>query len=106
MKQIIDGKTYNTETATVVGTVRSKGVLSYDDFRRYLATLYKTPKGRFFVFGEGGPMTIFARPCGNGTIGGSGFVALEPEEALELAESAGIDADTIAEHFGDLIEDA
>lgn len=102
MKQVIDGLTYNTETAQEVGSWDNG--LGRNDFNNCSETLYKTKNGRFFLAGEGGPMTRWSQPAGNMTSGGSGIQALTPEEALIWCEQHGIDADTIAEHFD--VEDA
>ena len=51
-------------------------------------------------------MTRWARSTGqNSWGGGEGIVEMTPEEALAWAEQE-LGADTIEEHFADLIEDA
>ena len=105
MKQIIDGKVYNTETATEVGAEYSNG-LGCSDFRNVTAQLYKTKNGRFFLAGEGGAMSIFSQPCGNMTGGGEGIIAMTKEEALEWAETHEVGPDDIEKHFSDIIEEA
>jgi hypothetical protein len=97
VKKVINGKVYNTETATQIGTDSYNG--STSDFQWWDETLYKTKKGQFFLSGEGGPMSRWSRSCGNNsTSGGSDIVLLSDAEALEWAE-AHMDADEIAEHF-------
>lgn len=103
-KQIINGLTYNTETATEICEIGNG--LSVTDFAHCTGTLYRTKKGRYFVEGYGGPMSMFACSTGRNSWSGSGgILAFSPEEALNLAE-ANADAETIEEHFPDLIEDA
>lgn len=98
MKKVIDGKVYNTETATRIAGDNSSyypGDFQYED-----TDLYKTKKGAFFLAGEGGPMSRWAEPLGNnGRTGGSGIEPLSLEEARAWCEANDVDADVIAEHF-------
>ena len=103
MKKIIDGLRYDTGNAIEIGSY-ANGFGS--DFRSWAATLYRTPRsGRYFLAGEGGPMTRFARSVGNMTGGGDGLFPMTKEEALAWAEQY-LDADEIEQHFGDAIQDA
>jgi len=98
MKKVIDGKMYNTETAQEIGTKSSDE--GKNDFHYFDEALYKTPRGRFFLAGEGGAMTKYAQSCGgNAYCGGSGIIPLTETEALSWAESSDMDADEIAEMF-------
>lgn len=85
MKQVINGKVYNTETAIRLFEVSN--CFSCSDFRHFDFHVYQTKKGAFFLAGSGGPMTMFGRPCGNMTSGGSKIIPLTENEALEWAES-------------------
>ena len=96
MKQIINGLTYNTETATLIGEWGNN--LGYSDFRNISEGLYVTKKGRFFLAGEGGAMTRYSEPCGNLRSGGAGIIALDKQEALEWCEQH-LDADKFSEYF-------
>lgn len=51
MKKIINGKKYDTETATSVGEYSSNYACS--DYKHYDETLYKKKTGEFFLYGEG-----------------------------------------------------
>lgn len=102
---VIDGKVYDTETATEIGKI---GSITDDigNFKFWAATLYVTRKGRFFMEGEGGPQSPFAESLGGRAYAsGSGLRALEPQEALAMA-SYTLSTGTIERHFGDLIEEA
>ena len=105
MRAIINGKRYDTETATLVG--ESGGGNGKRDFKWWEGGLYKTPRsGQFFLAGEGGPMTRFHSRTVDGMYGyGSKIIPLTDEEALEWAEQE-LDEDAIEEHFSDKIEDA
>ena len=103
MKKVIDGKVYNTETATKIGCYWNG--YSTRDFHYEELTLYKTNKGNFFVAGESGALGCFAKSIGNGSTGGDGLFALTKEEALDWAERY-LDAEDYEEYFSDLIEEA
>lgn len=104
MKQIIDGLRYDTETAELIGDADAGGY-SASDFNYWSAGLYKTKSGRFFLAGEGGPLTSWARPIGNATGWGKGIVPMSESEALAWAEQH-LGAEAVEEHFGELIKDA
>lgn len=105
MKKVIEGKIYNTETATFI----CEDSYSYQsDFRHWSEELYQTPKGKFFLVGEGGPMSKYAESIGNGNVTGSGdnCVPLTDDEALEWCEKAGVEADKIQKLFPTKITEA
>jgi hypothetical protein len=96
MTHIIDGKRYNTATATRIGS-RSQCHGSFTDFDE---DLYRTPKGSFFLVGEGGPMTKYAHSCGqNSWSGGSGVNILSETEALAWCEKADVKPEIIEKYF-------
>ncbi len=105
MKSIINGRRYDTDKAIEIGHSSYNG--SRTDFQWWSASLYKTPRaGRFFLAGQGGPMSRFARSVdGNGWSGGEGIIPLTDEDALAWAEQE-LGAETVEEHFADQIEDA
>lgn len=104
MKKIINGLRYDTASAIEVGSA-SHGY--GNDFSAWSATLYKTPRsGRFFLAGEGGPMTTWARRVDqNSWAGGEGIIPIDRLEALAWAEQH-LSEDEIEEHFGSEIKDA
>ena len=86
MKQIINGKMYNTATATPIGRYEYGG--GPRNFRWFSETLYRKKTGEFFLAGEGGPRTRYAVDCGNNCVsGGEDIIPLNIEEAKEWAES-------------------
>ena len=104
MRKIINGLRYDTETAVEVG--RASSGFPVSDFNWWESTLYKTPRsGRFFLAGEGGPMTRFAQRVGDMRGYGEGLFPMERTEALAWAEQY-LTADEIEKHFGDNVEDA
>ena len=104
MKKIIDGKIYDTETATEIADWSNSYGLS--DFKHCSETLYKTTKGAYFVYGEGGANSRWAEPVGNMRGYGDGIQPMNPAEALGWCETHDVDADVIAAEFTDLIEEA
>lgn len=104
MKQIIEGRIYNTETARKIAHT-AEG--SSTDFKACSETLYKTPKGTYFLAGSGGPLTHWATPVvGGGVSGGSGIKPLNSEEALAWMEKHGIETATIEAEFGAMLKEA
>ena len=97
MKRVIDGKIYNTETATSIGIDKSNYPKS--DFNYEYTKLYVTAKGAFFIAGEGGPLSRWCTFEGNGRSGGEGVQALTTAEALQWAEANELDADVIQRYF-------
>ena len=102
MKKIIDGKLYNTETATEVA-VWSNGP-DYRDFHHVAETLFRKRTGEYFLHGSGGPMSRYAVSCGqNSWGGGEKIIPLSFENAREWAEEH-MDADDYQAEFGDVSE--
>lgn len=105
MKAIIRGKRFDTSKSILIGEAGYSG--SRRDFQWWAAALYRTPRsGQFFLAGEGGPMTRWARHVdGGGRTNGSGIVPLELEDAREWAEQYLSTAEVEAA-FAEHIEDA
>jgi hypothetical protein len=95
MKRIIEGKTYNTDTATHVCELDCSA--HRGDFGHHETALYRSPKGQFFIAGEGGPASMWARPAvGGGRIGSSGMRLVGEVEARQIMEAVGCDEDDFA----------
>lgn len=85
MRRVIKGKTYNTETSKVVGQWWNG--LSAGDFNHCCETLYRNTKGAYFIHGEGGPMSKYAKSTGqNQWSGGEEIIPMTAEEAQAWAE--------------------
>ncbi|MBU2578273.1 hypothetical protein KKA69_05625 [Patescibacteria group bacterium] len=103
MKKVINGKIYDTKTADVIDEWSSHH--NCGDFGHSAETLYRTKRGAFFVYGEGGPLTKWSIPVGSNGRGGSADIeALTRDEALRWCEERNTDSDRITELFG--LEDA
>lgn len=103
MKKIINGKVYDTTTAKEMASYSNAG--SWRDFSHYEETLYLKKTGEFFLFGEGGPMTRYARTIGqNEWSGGKHIEPLTYKAAKEWAEEH-LDGDEYEAIFGAVVEE-
>lgn len=85
MKKIINGRRYDTSTARLIGEY-SKAISS-SDFSHFEESLYCKKTGEYFLAGEGGPMTKYARSSGqNEWSGGSEILPITADDAREWAE--------------------
>ena len=102
MRAVIEGKTYNPATASLLGN------FSNDEggFGSLSESLWKTRKGAYFVAGEGGPMTSYSRSCGdNSWTGGSAIHPISVGEALNWAERH-LEPEEIEAEFASLLQEA
>lgn len=103
MKAIIDGKRYDTETATCIG---KDSYSSRGDFQWWEESLFETKSGVFFLAGEGGARSSWAERRGqNEWGGGSGIRPMTKAEARAWAEHH-LSAAQVEEAFADQIQDA
>jgi hypothetical protein len=97
MKKIINGKLYNTSTATLIG---SAGYGYPGDFSHWREELYRKKTGEFFLYGEGGPMSKYSRKIGqNEWSGGEKIHPLTLKEAQKWAEEH-LDIEEYEQVFG------
>lgn len=102
MKKIIDGKVYDTSTATQRASYNN-GL--YGDFGYLSETLYLKKTGEFFLHGEGGPMTQYATTVGqNNWTGGEAIIPLSYKAAKEWGEEH-LSEDEYESIFGEVVED-
>lgn len=99
MKQIINGKLYNTETATFLGDY---GTYCFND-SYYYEKLYATSKGTYFVHGKGGALSHYGIYVGNGLTGSERLKVLSESEAKEWAEQY-LSPDKYTKIFGEIEE--
>lgn len=101
MKKIIDGKKYDTETATLIGTMENG--YNCGDFHYTNEELYQKKNGEFFLFGEGGALSIYGEKYGNGRCGSRQIIPYFIEEAQKwVAEHCG--ANDYEKFFGEVEE--
>ncbi len=98
MRQIINGKLYNTKTA------ERCGIDSYSSdgyFSHWSEELYRKKTGEYFLYGEGGPNSRYSRSCGqNAWCGGEKIIPMTEAEARDWAERH-LTADEYIEIFGE-----
>lgn len=98
MKKIINGKLYNTETATELAN-RSRCYPR--DFNYISETLYRKKTGEYFLYGEGGPNTTYSEPVGDsGWASGWNIIPMSELEARSWMELH-CDADEYIAAFGE-----
>ena len=97
MRRIFDKMVYDTDTAERVYCWDNG--FGDSDFRQCTETLCKTPNGRWFLWGSGGPNSPWREQHGNMFGGGEGLRAISPDEALEWMESHQVEAKMIERHF-------
>lgn len=108
MKAIINGVRYDTDKSHAIGEAGNVGLVGYNDFSFWSATLYRTPRsGRYFLAGEGGARSMFSRSAGqNSWCGGEGIIPFEDRAAALAWAEKELDAETVEAEFGDMVEDA
>lgn len=103
MKKIINGKVYDTDTATKLGVWWSSNDVR--DFHHSEETLYRKRTGELFLYGYGGPMSKYARAEGqNSWTGGERIMPMTYQEAQKWAEKH-LDGDEYEAIFGEIVED-
>lgn len=102
MKKIINGRRYDTETATVLG---EDSYSNCGDFHFWEESLYQKRTGEFFLHGVGGPASKYAETVGqNQWTGGEKIIPLSFDKAREWAENH-LGSDEYEEIFGPVEED-
>ena len=101
MKKIINGRRYDTTTATQVG---GAGYSHPGDFNFWVEYLYRKKTGEFFIHGIGGAMSKYAHRTGlNEWSGGEEIIPLSPEEARKWAEKH-LEVEEFEQLFGEVEE--
>ena len=102
MRQIINNRRYDTETAELLGSDRYS---NSRDFNHWTEKLYRKRNGEYFLYGEGGPMSRYAERTGvNEWDGGEKIMPLTADAARKWAEEH-LDADEYEKIFGVVEED-
>ena len=85
MKQIINGKRYDTNTAVLL--CEEGAGLGRNDFKFWEEELYLKRTGEYFLYGKGGAMSSWATTYSDGTRGyGDGIRPLTESEARQWVE--------------------
>jgi len=84
MKRIIDGASYDTDKAEKLG---EDSYSNRRDFNFWEEALYRSRSGRYFLHGEGGPMSRYSVTTGqNEWSGGEKIIPLDRKTAMAWAE--------------------
>ena len=102
MKRIINGKSYNTDTATLIA--ETDNGLSHSDFKVIEEDLYKTKKGQYFISYFGGAATCYAVRNGQWASEGRGIKLLSDTEAMRFLESND-EVNALEKYFASEIEE-
>jgi hypothetical protein len=104
MRNIINRKIYDTETAELIFDTSNRNGVSDFGFER--SGLYRTTRGAWFLAGNGGPMSRFSRTLSDRSrTEGSGCIPLTPADALSELERHNA-AEEIDCHLSTLVEEA
>jgi hypothetical protein len=104
MRNIINRKIYDTETAELIFDTSNRNGVSDFGFER--SGLYRTTRGAWFLAGNGGPMSRFSRTLSDRSrTEGSGCIPLTPADALAELERHNA-AEEIDRHLSTLVEEA
>ncbi len=93
--KVINGKTYRSHTAQLIVTLPSlfpKASNKWHDTR-----LYRNQRGAYFLAGEGGSLSRWAKSTPRGAIKGEGIEPISKDEALAYAQYAGLSPDRFAQ---------
>lgn len=103
MKKTINGKRYDTDKAELIAAHESSRPRT--DFHWYYERLYKTPRGRLFLWGIGNAFSRYASHTGDSSCAGERVLEINVDDAVQwLADTdneAAIDA-----YFEDTVQDA
>lgn len=98
MKRTISGKIYDTDNAEQVYC--SESDLPRTDFHYFCETLCRTPRGAWFMAGEGGPMTRYAMRSGGSSSYGSAIVSMADDDVRKyLRQQNTDDAETALRRY-------
>ena len=95
MTRVINGKTYRTRTAQLIVTL--PGHFPKTDNKWHETRLYRNQRGAYFLAGEGGSLSRWAKVTPRGAVPGEGIEPLSKDEARAYAKDAGLSPDRFAQ---------
>lgn len=107
MIQVIDGKRYNTKTATRI--FRNTNSYFVNDFHYRETTLYLTKNGAWFLYHCGGALSDMAVSVGKASGGSSAIESVDADDAYGFLEAHSDEDEALAameQYFADRITDA
>jgi len=103
MKKIINGKIYDTDKAVAIADYSN--YLGSNDVYYESEVLYKTAKGNFFLYGEGGAFSRYSGGNGKQSWGDSDIIPMSPSEAYEWLQDNN-EVEVIEELFPERLTEA
>ena len=103
MRKIINKKLYDTDRATLIAEWDNGYPIN--DFHNCSEKLYVTKKGNYFIYGTGGPLSIYAKSFGRTTSGSEDIRSVSREDAIEWCLESQR-PDIIEKHFPEGMEEA
>ena len=94
MRKVINGKTYRSHTAQLIVTLPSP--FPKTDHKWHETRLYRNQRGAYFLAGEGGALSRWAKITPRGAIEGEGIEPISKDEARAYAQYAGLSPDRFA----------
>lgn len=102
MEKIIDRRVYNTETGVEIAYWSNGGGRS--DFSFCEETIYRSPKGRYFLHGEGGAASKYAVSGIGFSSGGEDISLLDEDAVIDKLVEWG-EVEIVKELFPDSVEE-
>ena len=103
MKQIINRRKYDTESAVEMG--RWDNGLPMNDFNYCSEILYYKKNGEFFIYGDGGANTKYAKLDGDFWMGSEKIIPISYDMAKTWAEKH-LTAEQYEKIFGDMADES
>ena len=104
MKRIIEGRRYDTESAELITEWSNSAPVN--DFSYCREELYRTKNGNWFIYGEGGAMSRWSKPAGDGQTGGEDIQPLyDKNRVIDWLENKR-KTEILEEYFPEAIADA
>lgn len=100
MRKIVNGKIYDTTTAKYMCSVSCN--LYGSDFAWHDTSLYRSPKGQWFLAGEGNAYSMWGREGAGGCLPGDGVRLLSDDQARDILEAE--DMDYLIEEYFETVE--
>jgi len=94
MTKVINGKTYRSHTAQLIVRLPSRFPKTSNKWHE--TRLYRNQRGAYFLAGEGGSLSRWAKLTPRGAILGEGIEPISKDEALAYAKEAGLSPDRFA----------
>jgi hypothetical protein len=98
LTKVINGKTYRSHTAILIVTLPSHFPKTNNKWHE--TRVYRNQRGAYFLAGEGGSLSRWAKNTPRGAIAGEGIEPLSKDQALAYAKYAGLSPDRYAREEG------